>query len=84
MTTLDSSSCRSTPDERGETCAPFRDDAIAFFAAHGVTIERVMTDNARDYTISTALPGCDRRGRHLRIGPYDPRPTARLNGSTER
>jgi transposase InsO family protein len=40
---------RSLPDERGPTCARFVADATAFFAGHGVTIERVMTDNAMNY-----------------------------------
>lgn len=37
------------PDERGPTCARFLADAAAFFATHGVAIERVMTDNAWNY-----------------------------------
>jgi transposase len=36
------------PDERGETCARFLLDALAFFADHGITVERVMTDNAKN------------------------------------
>ena len=36
-------------DERGPTCAAFLDRALAFFAAHGITVERVMTDNALAY-----------------------------------
>jgi hypothetical protein len=39
-------------DERGATCARFVLDAAAFFAARGVRIERVLTDNARNYTVS--------------------------------
>ena len=34
-------SVRGPPDERGNTCARFLADALAFFAAHGVTVERV-------------------------------------------
>jgi transposase InsO family protein len=37
------------PDERGPTCAGFLRRAVAWFARHGVTIERVLTDNARNY-----------------------------------
>ena len=37
-------------DEKAPTCAQFIRDATAYFAAQGVTIERVMTDNARNYT----------------------------------
>ena len=36
-------------DEQGSTCAQFVADAAAFFAAPGVVIERVMTDNAVNY-----------------------------------
>jgi transposase len=36
-------------DERADTCAAFLDRALAFFAAHAVTVERVMTDNALAY-----------------------------------
>ena len=39
-------------DERGPTCARFLLDAAAFFAGRGVRIERVLTDNARNYTVS--------------------------------
>jgi len=35
---------RSLADEKGPTCARFLDDAVQFFSAHGVQIERVMTD----------------------------------------
>jgi len=37
------------PDERADTVAEFFDRAIEFFAGHGVTIERLMTDNAWSY-----------------------------------
>jgi transposase InsO family protein len=40
---------RSLPDEKGPTCAQFVAEAAAFFAGHGVRIERVMTDNAANY-----------------------------------
>ena len=43
-------------DERADTTAEFFGRAIEFFASHGVTIERLMTDNAWSY----------RRGRRLR------------------
>jgi transposase InsO family protein len=37
------------PDEQAPTCAGFLQRAAAWFAGHGVVIERVMTDNARNY-----------------------------------
>ncbi|MGA5824448.1 IS481 family transposase [Kitasatospora sp. NPDC094028] len=41
------------PDEKGATCAGFLTRAAAFFHAHGIThINRVMTDNAKNYRLS--------------------------------
>jgi transposase InsO family protein len=41
------------PDEKGPTCAGFLTRAAAFFAGHGIDrIERVITDNAKNYRIS--------------------------------
>jgi transposase InsO family protein len=42
-------------DERGTTCAGFLTRAGAFFAAHGVGIQRVLTDNAFAYRHSQAF-----------------------------
>ncbi|MFF4362963.1 IS481 family transposase [Streptomyces sp. NPDC001604] len=43
-------------DEKGTTCAAFLTRAAAFFAGHGIArIERVMTDNARNYRTSGAF-----------------------------
>ncbi len=47
-------------DEKGATCAGFLTRSAAFYAAHGIDrIERVITDNAKNYP---DLPGL-RRGR---------------------
>jgi transposase InsO family protein len=46
---------RSSADERGETCAGFLGRAAGFFAAHGITIQRVLTDNAFAYRHSGAF-----------------------------
>jgi transposase InsO family protein len=40
------------PDERAVTAAGFLVEAAAFFADHGVRIQRVLTDNAKAYTES--------------------------------
>ena len=48
--------CEIHPDERADTVAAFFARAITFFAGHGVTIERLITDNAWSY----------RRGSQLR------------------
>jgi transposase len=37
------------PDERKESACAFLTRALAFFKAHGVTVERVMTDNGSAY-----------------------------------
>jgi transposase InsO family protein len=42
-------------DERGATCAGFLRRAAAFFAAHGITVQRVLTDNAFAYRHSAQL-----------------------------
>lgn len=69
-------------DERGATCAGFLREAAAFFARQGVRIERVMTDNARNYVDSrlfqTAI--ADIGARHKRTRPFRPQ----TNGKSER
>lgn len=62
-------------DEKGDTCAEFINQAAVFFAAAGIdTIERVMTDNAKNYVLSgafqAALAGLG--ARHKRTRPYRP------------
>jgi transposase InsO family protein len=70
------------PDERGATCAAFLTRAAAFYAAHGITICRVLTDNAfnyrrsRDFQAAIAALGA----RHKRIRPHCPW----QNGKVER
>jgi transposase InsO family protein len=69
-------------DEKGETCAGFITRAIAWFADYGVTIERIMTDNARNYRTSRLFQqALDDAGiRHLLTRPYRPQ----TNGKAER
>ena len=43
------------PDETGATTADFLLRAVQAFAAVGITIERVLTDNAKNYRISRAF-----------------------------
>jgi transposase InsO family protein len=40
-------------DEKDTTCAAFLHRAVAWFAAHGVTVRRVLTDNAMVYRRGT-------------------------------
>jgi transposase InsO family protein len=67
-------------DEHGTTAAAFMERALEFFAAHGISLARVMTDNGSPY-ISRAFGTVllDRGIRHLRTRPYTPR----TNGKAE-
>jgi transposase InsO family protein len=70
------------PDERGTTCARFLREAAAFFAGHGVRIERLMTDNAKNYTRSQAFAEAltEVGAHHIRTRPFRPQ----TNGKSER
>lgn len=70
------------PDERGPTCARFLADAAAFFASQGVTIERVMTDNAWNYRRSRDFRGvlAELGAGHRMTRSYRPQ----TNGKAER
>lgn len=70
------------PDERAATTVRFVRDAVAFFAEHGVRVERVMTDNAMTYTQSRGLAAtfAELGIRHLRTRPRRPQ----TNGKAER
>ena len=69
-------------DERAVTAVAFLERALAFFAEHGITTKRVMTDNAFAYVRSRAFRELlARHGiRHLTIEAYRPR----TNGKVER
>jgi transposase InsO family protein len=68
-------------DERGPTAVRFLRRAIAYFARHGVKVERVMTDNGSAYISKAHAIACRELGvRHLRTRPYRPR----TNGKAER
>ena len=69
-------------DERGKTCAAFLTDAIAWFAEQGIVIERVMTDNAKNYTVSRDFQQVlkTHRIKHKRIRAFRPQ----TNGKVER
>ena len=68
-------------DERKESAVPFLERTLAWFAGHGVTVERVMTDNGSAYRSHHWRQACGTFGRrHLRTKPYTPR----TNGKAER
>jgi transposase InsO family protein len=68
-------------DETGRTAVGFLRRAIAFYRRHGITVERVMTDNGTAYRSTIHALSCRTLGvRHLRTRPYRPR----TNGKAER
>jgi transposase InsO family protein len=68
-------------DEKATTAVAFLGRATAFYARHGITIERVITDNGSPYVSAVHAIGCRLLGiRHLRTRPYRPQ----TNGKAER
>lgn len=68
-------------DERAETVCAFLQRAVAWFAEHGITVERLMTDNGSGYRSHAHAALCRQLGiRHLFTQPYRPR----TNGKAER
>ncbi|KJY27306.1 IS481 family transposase, partial [Streptomyces katrae] len=69
------------PDERKETAAGFWTRANAFFAAHGITVERVLTDNGSCYKSKLFAQTLAAAGiTHKKTRPYRPQ----TNGKVER
>ena len=69
------------PNEKARTAIGFLRRAIAFYAAHGITVERVMTDNGGAYVSTAHAVACRALGiRHIRTRPFRPR----TNGKAER
>jgi transposase InsO family protein len=68
-------------DEQATTAVAFLRRALKFYAAHGLTVQRVMTDNGSAYRSAIHALACRALGiRHLRTRPYRPR----TNGKAER
>ena len=68
-------------DEKADTAIGFLRRAVAFSTAHGITVERVMTDNGSAYRSRAHAIACAQLGlRHLTTQPYRPR----TNGKAER
>ena len=68
-------------DEKGVTAVAFLGRALAFFQRHGITVERVITDNGSPYRSAVHAIACRALGlRHLRTRPYRPQ----TNGKAER
>jgi transposase InsO family protein len=68
-------------DETGPSCVAFLHRAITWFAAHGIIVQRVMTDNGTGYRSKVHAAAIAQLGiKHLRTRPYRPR----TNGKAER
>jgi transposase InsO family protein len=69
-------------DEKAATVTGFVERALAYFAEHGITARRLMTDNAFAYVHNRSLREllANRGIRHLTTEPYRPR----TNGKVER
>ena len=73
------------PDESPETTAAFLHRAWRFYAGHGITIERILTDNGGCYRSRAFAVACDELGiGHRFTRPYRPRRTARPSGWSAR
>jgi transposase InsO family protein len=69
------------PDERKASAVAFLERALTWYAALGVTAERVMTDNGSAYRSHAFRKACETAGlKHKRTRPYTPR----TNGKAER
>lgn len=67
--------------EDQHTCTAFLQRAVEFFAAHGVRIQQVMTDNGPGYISKRFNRLCDQlQIRHIYTRPHTPR----TNGKAER
>jgi transposase InsO family protein len=68
-------------DEKATSCVAFLRRALAFYRAHGIQVERVMTDNGPGYLSVVHAVACKAlKLKHLRTRPYRPR----TNGKAER
>jgi transposase InsO family protein len=69
------------PDEKATTAIGFLRRALAFYRSHGITVERLMTDNGSAYRSTAHALACRALGiRHMRTRPYRPQ----TNGKAER
>ncbi len=68
-------------DETAATAVGFLKRAVAYYERHGITVERVLTDNGSPYRSMIHAVACRKLGiRHLRSRPYRPQ----TNGKAER
>ena len=68
-------------DEKATTAIAFLRRAVAFYRRHGITVERLLTDNGSPYRSTIHALACRTLGiRHLRTRPRRPQ----TNGKAER
>ena len=68
-------------NHKAPTVVAFLKRAVQFYARHGITVERVLTDNGASYCSAIHAIACRAFGiRHLRTRPYRPQ----TNGKAER
>jgi transposase InsO family protein len=72
---------RMLPNQQAETAIAFLHAALAFYAQHGITIRRLLTDNGSCYRSRHFRAACLQLGiQHRFTRPYTPR----TNGKAER
>src|SRR5438445_705460 len=72
---------RTAPRLSAATIVGFLRRAVAFYQRHGITVERLLTDNGGGYRSALHALACRALGiRHLRTRPYRPQ----TNGKAER
>jgi transposase InsO family protein/transposase len=68
-------------DEKSTTAIAFLRRTVAFYQRHGITVERLLTDNGSPYRSTIHAIACRTLGiRHTRTRPYRPQ----TNGKAER
>ena len=73
--------CEVLPDEQAATAVAFMQRALRFFAAHGIRVRRVLTDNGSCYRSRQWRDHLHAAGvTHKRTRPYRPQ----TNGKVER
>lgn len=69
------------PDEKALTAAGFLRRARVYYQRHGITVERILTDNGSCYRAAAHAVACRALGiKHSRTRPYRPQ----TNGKAER
>ncbi|MFC5865127.1 IS481 family transposase, partial [Acidicapsa dinghuensis] len=72
---------RMLPDQKAGTTIGFLNDALGFFAQHGIGVRALLTDNGSSYRSQQFRQACCKLAlKHHRTRPYTPR----TNGKAER